>query len=152
MQIPKGIRKAPPTKLPPTMRVRDMSVQVKVPPQRKQSSLVKHAAGEWEAASSGSDAESNSADSHVDQKGSRGMTRLRSLPGPPAKGQTNDVVQYDPQCTFSSARLFGHDKAEGHLGDLIHQSGSHGNRQNGSRTANSNFPFRPSASLWDHAR
>ena len=51
-----GIRKAPPTKFAPTMMVGDVSVQVKEQPERKQSPLVKHAAGVWESASSGTDA------------------------------------------------------------------------------------------------
>ena len=42
-EMPRGIRKVPPKKFPPTRRVGDESVQVKVPPQRKQPHLVKHA-------------------------------------------------------------------------------------------------------------
>ena len=52
-EMPKGIRKPPPTKFPLTMRVGDVSVQVKAPPQRKQPPL---AEGVWESASSGFDA------------------------------------------------------------------------------------------------
>ena len=43
-QMPKGIRKATPTKIPPTTRVEDVSVvQANVPPQRIQPPLVKPA-------------------------------------------------------------------------------------------------------------
>ena len=52
----KSIRKAPPTKFPSTLRVVDVSVQVKVPPQRKQPPLVKHAEGVWDSPSPGCDA------------------------------------------------------------------------------------------------
>ena len=54
-EMPKGIWKAP-TKFPPTMRERDVSVPVKAPKQRKQPPLVQHVAGVWESASSGSGA------------------------------------------------------------------------------------------------
>ena len=54
-EMSKDIRQAPPTKFPPTTRVGDVSVQVKVPPQRKRPPLVMHA-GCGELASSGSDA------------------------------------------------------------------------------------------------
>ena len=46
-EMPRGIRKAPPTKFPPAMRVGHVSVQGKAATQRLQSLLVKHAEELW---------------------------------------------------------------------------------------------------------
>ena len=65
-EMPKSTRTAPPTKFPPTVRVEDVLVQVKVPPQRKQPLLVKH--GQACCSRVGIGVESHSAESDVDQK------------------------------------------------------------------------------------
>ena len=44
-ETPEGIRKTPPTNFPPPNRVGDVSMQVKVPHERKRPLLVRHAAG-----------------------------------------------------------------------------------------------------------
>ena len=82
-ELPKGIRKAPPTKLPLAMRVGEVQVPVKVPPQRKQPPLVKHAAGVWDAAS-GSDSWRAAPLSQMlfKNEDASSMTRLRILPLP----------------------------------------------------------------------
>ena len=44
-EMPTGFRKALPAEVPPTVRVGDASVQVEVPPERKQPPVVKHVPG-----------------------------------------------------------------------------------------------------------
>ena len=45
--MPKASEKEPPTKFPPTARVREVAAQIKVPPPKKQPPLVKHVAEVW---------------------------------------------------------------------------------------------------------
>ena len=87
-EISQDIRQAPPTKFPPTTRVGDVSVQVKVPPQRKRPPLVMHA-GCGELASSGSDAWRSIPPTRmlIPSEDAASMVRLRTPPGRSAKGR-----------------------------------------------------------------
>ena len=84
--IPNGIRSAA-DEVPANERVGDMSV--KVPPEKKQPPLVKHAAGMWEPASSGSDAWSTTPTTRMLSRNEEAasQTRLRSPLGLPARGK-----------------------------------------------------------------
>ena len=90
----------------------DMSVQVKVPPERKLPPLVKHAAGVWEAASSGSDAwRATPPTRMLIRKGdAASMIGLRILPNPATSGKQVSFSKYDPQRTAITAGVFGHDQ------------------------------------------
>ena len=84
-EMSKDIRQAPPTKFPPTMRVGDVSVQVKVPPQRKRPPLV-HACGVWGIGIIWiRRLEINSADSDVDPERRRGKLGETQNPAGPVR-------------------------------------------------------------------
>ena len=82
-EMPKGVRRAWPTKFPPTLRVGDVPVHVKVPPQRQQPPLVEHAAAVWEAASTCSDAWRTTPPTWmwIRNEDEASMMRLRNFPG-----------------------------------------------------------------------
>ena len=82
-EMPKGVRKAPPTKFPPTMRVGDESAQFKVPPQRKAATD-----GQICSRSMGSDAWRATPTSRVliREEDAAIITRLRVPSRPPAQG------------------------------------------------------------------
>ena len=93
-EILNGVRTVP-TKFPPTtMRVGDVPVQIKGPPQRKQPQLVKHDAGVWEAASTVSDAGRATPPTRmlIRNEDAAHMTMLRIPLGRLAKAESCHVV------------------------------------------------------------
>ena len=90
--MPRGIRKAPPTKFPPTMS------GVKVSHTNRPWS--KHAARVWEAAS-GSDSRRATPPSRmlIRSEDAASMVRLRILPDSPAKGKTYIVASMVPSAS-----------------------------------------------------
>ena len=95
--MPTGIRKAPPTKLPPTMRMGEGSVKVQVPLLRKQPPLVKYAPGVLESSSSGS-CETRML---IRKEDAASMVSLRVPSSLPAKGQSRGKAG---QCDAHPAR------------------------------------------------
>ena len=85
-EVMKGIRKAPPTKYPPAVRVGDEQVLVKAP---LRALPVKHAPGVWESASSGPRAwrETPPARMFIRKEDAATMVILTVPAGPPAKGK-----------------------------------------------------------------
>ena len=121
--MPRGIQKALPTKFPPTMRAGSVSVKVKVPPRRKQPPLVKHAAGVWEAASTGTRGEHlPPTRMFIRNEDVASMLRLGIPPGPLAKGKAV-IMSSDLQRAASTARLCGPDQegARTYFRDPVHE-------------------------------
>ena len=137
VEMPRGNQKAPPTKFPPSMRVGEVQVLVKVPPQKKATTLGQACCrgvggGVWLKI-----VESHTAFSDVDQERRRCKhDKIKNFSWASSTGKNSDLGTYGLQCVASTTRLFGHDKkgAEGYLRGFVHELRSHGNRQNGSKT------------------
>ena len=83
-EMPKGIRKAPPGKFSPTIRKGDVSMQVKVPPQRKQPPFVKHAPATLPTRML------------IRNEDAASMIRLRTPQSPPAQAQEKRIDSMIP--------------------------------------------------------